>query len=175
MSHDYQDESSHERRRNVDGVNAGVPETPSEGDLEKLHGEGDPTSGRIVEPDDPGQRGKHVEHRVTREFHSGPLPAPRTLAEYGEIDPTFPERIMRMTEQSQAAQIEIDRKYSTTLGRVTTFGMAGTISVAAIGAIGGTIVVLLGHPEGAFGYVVSALTVIPRIIDAFRGNSAEEE
>ncbi len=34
----------------------------------------------------------------TRTLHVGPLPPPEVLSAYGEVDPSFPERILKMAE-----------------------------------------------------------------------------
>jgi len=38
---------------------------------------------------------------LKQEVHIGPLPSPETLERYGKIDPSFPERIVRMAEREQ--------------------------------------------------------------------------
>ena len=38
--------------------------------------------------------------------HSGPLPHPDVLRGYAEINPSFPERIMKMAEENNKASIE---------------------------------------------------------------------
>ncbi len=39
--------------------------------------------------------------QIKHEIHIGPLPPPETLELYSKIDPSFPERIVRMAEKEQ--------------------------------------------------------------------------
>ena len=42
--------------------------------------------------------------------HSGPLPHPDVLRGYSEIDPSFPERVMKMAEENNSASIKHEEK-----------------------------------------------------------------
>lgn len=45
------------------------------------------------------------------ESHMGPLPHPSIMKQYGEIDPSYPERIMKMTEENNAASIRDNSRF----------------------------------------------------------------
>lgn len=56
------------------------------------------------------------------EYRKGPLPDPVTMAQYGEVDPTFPERIMRMAEKQLDAQTDAIRRAARATEWVTMAG-----------------------------------------------------
>ena len=47
---------------------------------------------------------------VARAEYSGPLPAPHVLAEYGQVMPGLPEKIVRMTEREQEHRHGLERE-----------------------------------------------------------------
>ena len=68
-----------------------------------------------------------------QELYSGPIPSPALMKGYAEIDPTFPDRILRMAEKSNDADIEDQHSivrsdnFSRVFGQVLSFflGCAG--------------------------------------------------
>jgi uncharacterized membrane protein len=98
-----------------------------------------------------------------QEFFSGPLPPPEALRAYGEIDPGYPERLMKLAEAHAAA--DVHRKYkepfNVTLGQVlsftlglTGFGLSALFALkgletgaiaAAIGGVAPIIVAAIGN------------------------------
>ncbi|MDY6085642.1 MAG: DUF2335 domain-containing protein [Peptoniphilaceae bacterium] len=44
------------------------------------------------------------------EMHSGPIPSPSDMAEYAKVDASFPERIMRMSEDQGKHRREIEKQ-----------------------------------------------------------------
>ena len=98
-----------------------------------------------------------------QEFFSGPLPPPESLKAYGEINPEYPERLMKMAEAHAAADVHQKYKepFNITLGQVfsfflglTGFGIsalfafkgleAGAIA-AAIGGVAPIIIAAIGN------------------------------
>ena len=80
--------------------------------------------------------------------HSGPLPDPETLKEYGEIIPNGAERIMKMAESQSTHRIELEKLAITSQlsqsGRGQIFGF-----ILGLSAVGGSITcILLGHEVG---------------------------
>ena len=47
-----------------------------------------------------------VAEQTISEKHSGPIPHPEIMRGYSSIDPSFPERIMKMAERNNDASIE---------------------------------------------------------------------
>ena len=56
-------------------------------------------------PERQGKKDKSKQHPpihiAQTQVHIGPIPDPKTLEDYGKIDPSFPERIVRMAEREQ--------------------------------------------------------------------------
>ncbi|MDK4555417.1 DUF2335 domain-containing protein [Kingella kingae] len=55
--------------------------------------------------------------RAEMSFHQGPLPSPKSVAEYAQTIPDFGERIMAYMEKEQAARHDLARQ-SVTLNRM---------------------------------------------------------
>jgi len=86
------------------------------------------------EPEREEQSEKPVPVQITKtRVHIGPLPDPETLERYGEIDPSFPERIVRMAEKEQAF-----RHRSYYIGQLLSFGIVsiGLASAVYLGVNG---------------------------------------
>lgn len=97
--------------------------------------------------------------------HSGPLPAPETLAGYQAINPTFAERIMRMAEKQVDANVGATERLSKADARSTTMGAftvpAINFACVALSGVG----LFLGYPEALASMVIpagSALAVMFR-------------
>jgi uncharacterized membrane protein len=73
-----------------------------------------------------------------QEIYSGPLPHPSLLKDFGKVDPSFPERIMQMTEANNAASVKLVHKMADAkflhplLGQIFSFAMFLTGFAAAI-------------------------------------------
>lgn len=48
--------------------------------------------------------------RHAASMHRGPIPSPRKLREYGQIDPNYPDRIFDMTENDLEHEQDVDRR-----------------------------------------------------------------
>jgi len=86
---------------------------------------------------------------------SGPLPHPELLNKYGEIKPDFPERIVKMAENHNAADIRTKDRFSFAMsfaaisGTVFSFllgisGVGAGIWLAQIGYSGASIAAIIG-------------------------------
>ena len=62
-----------------------------------------------------GQPGQGLPIAIQSTTHIGPLPLPDTLTAYGNVDPTFPERIMRMAEENASIERLTTRRSQTYL------------------------------------------------------------
>lgn len=114
--------------------------------------------------------GLHAQQLVAY-AHSGPLPDPQTLANYGEIDATFPERIMRMAE----VEIETRAHVLTRTANAEAFGVRmGVITAAVVPvalAVLGLVLVLNGLGTGYLFVIPGVLVGVAQIISAVRGNA----
>lgn len=107
--------------------------------------------------------------------HSGPIPDPGTMARYGEVDPSYPERIMRMTEKRVDVQVEAIDRDSRAIAWVTKAG--GMVMVALVlGSLTLTAIALfLQLPWQIVVACVTpaSLTGISQIIRSARGGTSE--
>jgi uncharacterized membrane protein len=99
----------------------------------------------------------------TRELYQGPIPHPDILKKFGTIDPSYPERIIKMTEDNNRADIINRNRDSITgiLGQVLSF----VLGIAGFGL--SALLALKGLEAGA---VAAALGGIAPIIVAAIGN-----
>jgi uncharacterized membrane protein len=99
----------------------------------------------------------------TSERYQGPIPHPDILKKFGEVDSSYPERIMKMTEDNNRSEIRIRERESMLgpLGQVlsfilglTGFGISALFAIkgleagaiaAAIGGIAPIIVAAIGN------------------------------
>jgi uncharacterized membrane protein len=104
---------------------------------------------------------------IREEIYRGPLPEPETLERYKNADPSFPERIMEMAENHNAADVQTKKRISLSnliipiIGQVFTFLLGGgslyvCVKLAEKGYTGGSIAAI------AAGFA-------PIIINALRG------
>jgi uncharacterized membrane protein len=98
-----------------------------------------------------------------QEFFSGPLPPPEALKAYGEIDPGYPERLMKMAEAHAAADVHKKYKepFNITLGQVLSF----TLGITGFGL--SALFALKGLETGA---IAAAIGGVAPIIIAAIGN-----
>jgi uncharacterized membrane protein len=98
-----------------------------------------------------------------QEFFSGPLPPPEALKAYREIDPGYPERLMKMAEAHAAADVykKYKEPFNVTLGQILSFslgltgfgisalfafkGLESGAIAAAIGGVAPIIIAALGN------------------------------
>ena len=104
-----------------------------------------------------------VQALQTSELYQGPIPHPDILKKFGTVDPSYPERIMKMTEDNNQLEIRIRERdsmlgllgqiFSFTLG-LTGFGLSAFFAMknletgavaAAIGGIAPIIIAALGN------------------------------
>ena len=104
-----------------------------------------------------------VQALQTSELYQGPIPHPDILKKFGTVDPSYPERIMKMTEDNNRLEIRMRERdsilgvlgqiFSFTLG-LTGFGLSALLALkgleagaiaAAIGGIAPIIVAALGN------------------------------
>ncbi len=101
--------------------------------------------------------------------YSGPIPAPEQLALYANIDPSFPERIIRMAELEQASKTSnlqrlVDAEASST--KIITYSVAALpFAFLAFTAFGVFSSSTLGIIAGVVG---SSLSATPAILNSFR-------
>lgn len=96
-----------------------------------------------------------VVHQVS--MHSGPLPDPRTLAEYEQVQPGFAERIVSMAEKQQEHRLILEERVISGNVRAQLLGVILGFLLGLSGIVGGTDIALHGYPVGGFSTVLAAL------------------
>ncbi|MDR3341993.1 MAG: hypothetical protein LBT14_04250 [Treponema sp.] len=99
----------------------------------------------------------------THEIYQGSLPHPDILKKLGEIDPSYPERIMKMTEDNNRAEI-INKN------RESISGILGQILSFALGCVGFGLSALFAFKGLETGAIAAAIGGIAPIIVAAIGN-----
>jgi uncharacterized membrane protein len=66
-------------------------------------------------------------------MYSGPIPHPDILKKFGDIDSSFPERIMRMTEDNNKADVTMRNRFSFTALLVPLLGQIFSFAISCIG------------------------------------------
>ncbi|MBB3173523.1 putative membrane protein [Endobacter medicaginis] len=100
-------------------------------------------------------------------IHSGPLPDPMTLAGYGAIDPSFPDRIMTMAERNAEAERDqrgLAMRFTAASEREGRW-MALGFSVVAIAVSCG--LALAGHD--AVAGIIGGTTVVGIVVAILKG------
>lgn len=127
----------------------------------------------------PPVRGPHGEYQppvapewtamAVAEFAEGPIPPPSMLRAFGDVDRSFPERLFRMAEKEQDAQIEAARRASRVEAAATVSG-AITVPLLVIGLTVVACVLFWGGQNGAAATaLISAIAVwlIPTLTQQF--------
>ena len=149
------------------GHGAGVPEVAQSdsGDrcAEAVGDGGQESDGRIDE--DPARR-TLITHAT---YWSGSVPSPADMAAFKAVDPTFPERIMRMTEQTVETQnkaLLYTSKLESIALTVTSIGYTVLPWVVAI------ILAFTGHDVAAAISAVAGLAETgPKLVNAIRNRN----
>jgi uncharacterized membrane protein len=99
----------------------------------------------------------------TSELYQGPIPHPDILKKFGTVDPSYPERIMKMTEDNNKIEIRMRERDSI-------MSFTGQIFSFALGLAGfglSVVFVLKGLEAGA---IAAAIGGVAPIIVAALGN-----
>ena len=101
---------------------------------------------------------------------SGPLPAPETLRQYGEVMPGLDERIVSMAEREQGHRHDLDRSLVRIFSRGQWLGFAlGLISLAV-----GAYLSMQGHEGfGIAAFVGSVAVIAGSLLFGRRGKRTE--
>ena len=93
------------------------------------------------------------------EVANGPIPPPSMLGLYGEVSPDLPDRIMRMAEKDQDAQVKVIDRASSAEAFGVRVGALAPLILAAIFAIVSAYLFSGGQHAGAFVALMSAVGV----------------
>jgi uncharacterized membrane protein len=109
----------------------------------------------------------------TSEVFHGPLPDPEMLERYKNADPSFPERIMRMAEAHNAADITTKNRISFSNLVVPIIGQVFTLVLGAGGIVSCVYLAKAGFTAGAITAIVGSFS--PMVINAFKGFRQERK
>ncbi|MDR0403494.1 MAG: hypothetical protein LBH35_07915 [Treponema sp.] len=101
------------------------------------------------------------------ELFQGPLPDPEMLERYKNADSSFPERIMRMAEAHNAADVKTKNRISLSNLIVPIIGQIFTLMLGAGGIAACVYLAKAGFTGGAIATMVGSFS--PMVINAFRG------
>lgn len=115
-----------------------------------------------------GRRGAAVQRVVSvmHEYYQGPVPHPQHLREFEEICPGTAERLVRMAEKQQDANIEITRNSQNAENRDRTLGMVfGFLSFCGL-IVGGIICAADGQPWlGGLFLAASTVGIVAKFVN----------
>ena len=97
----------------------------------------------------------------------GPLPDPVMLEKYRNADPSFPERIMRMAEAHNAADVKTKNRISLSNLLVPIIGQIFTLILGAGGILACLYLAQSGYTSGAIAVVACGFS--PMVINALKG------
>lgn len=95
-----------------------------------------------------------------QELYAGPLPHPSTMKGFQEIDPSFPERIMAMTEKITDAEIKAMESNTRANFILPAIGQAATLLIALSGIGAAVFFVMKGVSSAAIVSILGGLSPI---------------
>jgi len=84
--------------------------------------------------------------KVVAASFEGPIPPPNILEGYKQIDPTFPERIMRMAEEQASHRRELEKQAIGAQLHQSARGQTYGLIIGALAIIGAVILGCYGQP-----------------------------
>lgn len=103
------------------------------------------------------------------EMFRGPIPPPAYMKGYQEIDPTFPDRILKMTEKANDADIEDQHNVIRSDNFSRAFGQVLSFILGCLGLFVAYRLAVLNYASATI--ITAALTgVAPILIAAIRSN-----
>jgi len=108
-----------------------------------------------------------IQTQKIHELYQGPLPDPEMLARFKNADPSFPERIMKMAEAHNAADITTKNRISLSNLVIPIIGQIFTLILGAGGIIACIYLAKFGFTGGAIAAITGAFS--PIVINAFKG------
>jgi len=101
------------------------------------------------------------------EIYQGPLPDPEMLEKYKNADPSFPERIVKMAEEQNAADVGIKKSFSFSNTVIPILGQIFTFLLSAGSLCTCLYLAEKGYAGGAIAAIAAGFA--PIIINALKG------
>lgn len=149
-----------------------VESSPNERHIPEGIDEDEVVEGVIERMENDPQAARRIGQLVHQaEFFHGPIPPPAVLKEYAEIDPSLPDRILKMAELEQQTKADISRSKAefnhkalqAESGRISSGQRYGTI-IALAAFASATICAIVGATSAAI--VIGGATVVS-LVGAF--------
>ncbi|MDR2718551.1 MAG: hypothetical protein LBB89_10890 [Treponema sp.] len=115
----------------------------------------------------PGGQSIILTRQEISESFQGPLPDPIMLERYKNADSSFPERIMRMAEAHNTADVNTKNRISLSNLIIPIIGQVFTLILGAGGILACLYLAGSGYTGGAIAVVVGSFS--PMIVNAFKG------
>ncbi|MFO7775469.1 MAG: DUF2335 domain-containing protein [Candidatus Hydrogenedentota bacterium] len=114
---------------------------------------------------------------IIQQYHyQGPLPPAKALREYGDIDPSFPERCIRMAEQEQQHRHDIQRKKVDAEVASIRRGQLGAIVLGLVALIAAVPVAIWSNAAaGVFVALFGMVSVMARVLMGMRADRPEKD
>jgi uncharacterized membrane protein len=114
-------------------------------------------------PRQPNPRNQVIQSVQSQVIYQGPLPEPETLRQYGIADPSFPERIMKMAEAHNAADVKLKERVSLSNLIVPVIGQIFTLGLGAGGILACIYLAKAGYEGGAIASIAASFA--PMVIN----------
>lgn len=89
--------------------------------------------------------------------YTGPIPHPSTLKGYKEVDPTFPERIVKLVENDQDHKIDLDNTKLNNANKLNILGMWFGFIIAILSLCAGTFLIYLNKNVAGIAAIFASL------------------
>lgn len=90
--------------------------------------------------------------------YTGPIPHPSTLKGYKEVDPSFPDRIVKLVENDQAHKIDLINTSVNNANKRNIMGMWFGFIIAVLSLCAGTFLIYLGKDVAGIAAIFASLT-----------------
>ncbi|MDR1858890.1 MAG: hypothetical protein LBQ69_05420 [Treponema sp.] len=121
----------------------------------------------MANPQQQNEKSVILTRQEINETFQGPLPDPVILERYKNADPSFPERIMRMAEAHNAADVNTKNRISLSNFFVPIIGQIFTLLLGGGGILACIYLATSGYTGGAIAAIAASFS--PIIINAFKG------
>ena len=113
-----------------------------------------------IQPPAQSQQQEIAQHIHQELMYSGPIPAPETLEGYKKTDPSYPERIMKMAEAHNAADVTAKNRISLSDLITPLIGQVFTLILGAGGILACIYLAMAGYTLPAIVAVVGGFSPV---------------
>ena len=155
---------------------SGANQSSDQGGLTEIREDIEQALEGVVQRNKKGEVVETLVQIVSQEMYSGPIPHPRHLKAYEDVCPGAADRILRMAEKSQEAQLEIPGKMIAAESKYRNKGLLFGFLTLALLVIAALSCVYMGHPKTAALFLAAgAVGVVGRFIDGRRNRGKDDD